>query len=284
MNFYGILAGLVFFSLSTLFADDGSVPDASRGPVVLGELPTVEALWAGYLDSNGGRRNIEAVQSIQVEGHIRLPGEAPAESSAFRIIRKRPGLLRQHITFPNEVVRQVLVNDRGAWAKVVFSNGEERSQEVSEREQASLRQAVRMESPFLQTEGRPDWLRLRGLETMERPDGGIMEAYRVEVLPKSGLPFAEIWLNTEDFQERKVVMRPAEAIPGALSQTVLYHDYAQVDGVHYARSLHFYNDGQPQQRIEVERLRINVGIFDSYFEEARFMETTKPLEGSLGGK
>jgi len=236
---------------------------------------TLRELREAYLKVNGGRQNIESVKSIKTVGRIRYTDES--KDITFRTIRKRPRMIRHSMTYPNGVIREFLVNKDDVWSKIVFSNAEERSDILGESEIKSLQQSARMQSPFMQTDGRSDWLELKGLESLGTPDGEIM-AYRLIVLPASGLPYSEIWLDEKNFQEVLVVARNTQKATNVTARSTFYRKYDQIGGLQYPTELLVYEGNRKIQTIIIGEIKTNIGIFESYFNQAYFLEDTKPLE------
>ena len=268
-KFYNILA-LSTFSVTFLVTNLVAKESTNRERSI-----TLRELREAYLNVNGGRQNIESVKSIKTVGRITYTDESKVIT--FRTIRKRPRMIRHSMTYPNDMIREFLVNKDDVSSKIVFSNGEERSDILGESEIESLRQSARMQSPFMQTDGRSDWLEFRGLESLGTPDGEIM-AYRLIVLSTSGLPFSEIWLDQKNYQEVLVVARNAqEAINGTVRST-FYRKFDEIGGLQYPTELLVYEGNQKKQTIIIDEIKTNIGIFESYFNQAYFLEDAKPLE------
>lgn len=238
---------------------------------------TMRELREAYFKVNGGRLNFETLQSFRTVGRIVPEGTDESNVLSFRTIRKRPGMLRQDVTYPNGVTRKYLVNSKGVWAKLVFSNGEERSEIVEDSQIESLQQSARMLSPFMQIDGRSDWVDLKGLESLGTPDGEIM-AYRLVVLPVSGLPFSEIWLDGEHYREVLVIARNTDLDTNDTVRSTFYRKYDKVGGLQFPSELLVYKDGEKKQTIQIEEIKTNIGIFKSYFNQAHFLEDIKSEE------
>ena len=268
-KFYNILA-LSTFSLALLVTNLAAKESTNKQRSI-----TLRELREAYLKVNGGRQNIESVKSIKTVGRIIYADES--KDITFRTIRKRPSMIRHSMTYPNGVIREFLVNRDDVWSKLVYSNGEERSEILGESQIESLQQSARMLSPFMQTDGRSDWLELNGLESLGTPDGEIM-AYRLVVLPASGLPFSEIWLDEKHYQEVLVVARNTQGASNGTARSTFYRKYDQVGGLQYATELLIYENNNKKQTIKIDEIKTNIGIFESYFNHAYFLEDTKPLE------
>ena len=238
---------------------------------------TMRELREAYLEANGGRQNFESLQSFRTVGRIVPEDTDESDVLSFRIIRKRPGMLRQDVTYPNGVTRKYLVNSKGVWAKLVFSNGKERSEIVEDSQIEGLQQSANMLSPFMQTDGRSDWVDLKGLESLGTPDGEIM-AYRLVVLPASGLPFSEIWLDGEHYREVLVIARNTDEITNDAVRSTFYRKYDKVGEFQFPTELLVYEDGEKKQTVQIEEMKTNIGIFKSYFNQAYFLEDIKPEE------
>ena len=238
---------------------------------------TLRELREAYLKVNGGRQNIDSLQSNRTAGRIVFTDES--KDITFNTLRKRSGMIRHNMTYPNGVRRKFLVNKEGVWSKIVFPTGEERSEILSEQQIKSLKQSARMLSPFMQTDGRSDWVELKGLESLGTPEGEIM-AYRLDVLPASGLPFSEIWLHEDNYQEVLVVARSTDAANNDVVRSTFYRKYDQIGGIQYPTELLLYEDDQKKQTVLIEEMKMNIGIFKSYFDQKYFIEETKSQEST----
>ena len=270
MSIYCNILALSAFSISFLVANL-----VANESIYTERSITLRELREAYLKVNGGRQNIESVKSIKTIGRITITDES--KEITFRTIRKRPSMIRHSMTYPNGVIREFLVNKDDVWSKIIFSNGEERTDKLDESQIESLQQSARMQSPFMQTDGRSDWLELKGLESLGTPDGEIM-AYRLIVLPASDLPFSEIWLDEKNYQEVLVVARNSKLATNNTARSTFYRKYDQIEGLQYPTELLVYEDNQKIQTIIIDEIKTNIGIFKSYFNQEYFLEDTKPLE------
>ncbi|MFP4203991.1 MAG: outer membrane lipoprotein-sorting protein [Opitutales bacterium] len=230
-------------------------------------LPAYEELLKNHLDANGGRRNIHAIRSIKISGQMRIA--AREEPVSFKVYRKRPDKLRQKLEFGNYTV-ETIYNGGEAWRKIQGKwNDKQETQELKEEDElGELKNAARMESEFLQ-------LATQKIESESISREVVREepCYRLEFSADSledtdFSSYHTIWLSADHFQVVKLRGRVRSEESGEfVIKEVYYSEYSQKEGVYFPQKAEIYHDGEMYQTLHIESLRINAGIFDSFFEK-----------------
>ena len=90
--------------------------------------------------------------------------------------------------------------------------------------------------------------------------------------PHADSLYSTSWLDAETFQELKLARTlPAKGMSSeaAVKETVVEEVFLtktdRIDGVHFARKMEYFIDGVWAKTVEVDQIRANVGLFDSYF-------------------
>jgi len=220
-------------------------------------LPSFFELTQNYLEANGGLMNIKSVRSVKVSGRSRQPETEPIEFTAFR---KRPDMMRIITAYPGFDVEAVVDGERAS-KRIVGNTGEERVLEMGEAERRQLVMDSKMDGPFFQLVNTPEWVTVDGVEEV---DGA--PAIRLLVSPEAELPYRKIWLSEDHYQEVKLEYRrdrPEEWLKAGAE--VYFEDFRKSDGVWFAHRIRYFSGDELVREIEVENIRTNVGIFDSYF-------------------
>lgn len=226
-------------------------------------LPTLMELYTEHLNANGGRANIAKVQSIMVVGNLSLPDSD--ETTSITYYKKRPNKMRVRVS-RKLVEIETMYNGERAWTLYNDPSGEVVNEVLDAEELKETAQNSHFESPF-QT--------LMGNEKLATPiafeEVSGQEAIRIAVKPEADIPFDTIWISREHFQELKVtkIITDKSAPDKPLLNEILFEDFDQVDGVWYAKTSRYFLDGKLQQSIEVEKIRLNTGIYDSFFERQK---------------
>lgn len=73
------------------------------------ELPSAEKIYSSYIEHNGGRANMAALNTFIASGRVEVEGVG---LHTFRIIRKQPNKFRQKVNYTS-------------YTKEILSNGEQ---------------------------------------------------------------------------------------------------------------------------------------------------------------
>lgn len=221
------------------------------------ELPTVSDLQAAHVEQNGGLSTIRALKSLAVYGEI--VGE-DGGAMEFKLYRKRPNFYRIDIQRPQ--MKVITAHDgENTQRKLEAAGGEHRTVELSEAEVEAIEISSEFDGPFFQLYGQVEWLEVLG---MAEVDGA--PAYELSVSPEAGSPYDRIWLDAENYQEVKVRVRASEGAESEERQTMLFSDFSKLRGVWVAGKIRREVGDQPVVTITIDRVRPNVGLFNSFFE------------------
>lgn len=223
-------------------------------------LPSVMDLQRSYIEKNGGLSNIQALKSLVVFGKI-LDGSG--DSLDFKLYRKRPNFYRMQLERPN--VNIITAHDGKKTQRKIKSRVDGYQMvELSDVEKESIRQNSEFDGPFYQLRGRPEWLTLVGLtEVNEIP------AYELEVSAEADSRYERIWLHAEHYQEIKLRKRPIdrEETETGAPEEIFFSGFDQVDGVWLAKQIDQMKGENRLLTIKIDRVRANVGLFDTFFEK-----------------
>lgn len=218
-------------------------------------------LQRAHIEKNGGLSNIQSLKSLVIHGEIL---DKSSESLPFKLFRKRPNFYRMQIERPGLTILSAH-NGTKTQRKVELANGEERLVELTAAEIEAIEQSSRFDGAFFELRGRPEWLQLVGVTEV---DG--MLAYELEVSPEADSHYETIWLHAEHYQEVKLRKRAIEGsgAEGVESTDEIYFsDFDQVRGVWFSRNVVQMSAGARVLTIQIDRVRPNVGLFDSFFEK-----------------
>jgi len=221
------------------------------------DLPSVTELFRLYLDENGGRSNIAELISLRMTGEIEYPS---GEKFALKIYMKRPSLMRLSVTRSNYVSNLYYDGDQG-WQVINHSDGRVDKSELTEEDLNNLKAGSYLEGAFFQVLGRQDWIES---VTMDSVRG--QHACRLDLGPKVDLPLDAIWLSLENFQEVKLLRKITEPDGDVVSLETYFEDFAEIDGISFARRIETCKDGEFVHTIHVNDIQTNLGLFESFFK------------------
>jgi len=220
------------------------------------DLPSVLDLQRSYVEANGGLSNIQELSSLIASGQIE---DLEGGSHEFKLFRKRPDKMRIQVTLPG--AKQMTIFDGEQAFRVVSVRGApDQIVEISASETSQISADSAMDGPFFQLRGRPEWL-----EVVAVVDVDGEPAYEIVVSESANSPYERLWVSQEHHQEVKLSRR-IELEDGQTSlQEIYFSDFEKIRGIWLAKQIRYENDGQIVQVVAIERVRSNVGIFDSYF-------------------
>lgn len=226
-------------------------------------LPTLMELHIEHVNANGGRAELAKVQSIMVTGKLSIPDSD--EETRITYYKKRPNKMRVSVS-RDPVQIETMYNGKKAWTVFRGPNGEDINEVTDAQELLETAQNSRFEGPFQSLMGNEELATPVAFEEVEG-----QEAIRIEVKPEANLPFDTIWISRENFQEIKVTKTIVDqnAPEKPLLNEIFYENFEQVEGVWFAKTSRYFMDGKQQQLIEVDKIRLNPGIYDSYFERQK---------------
>lgn len=220
------------------------------------ELPSVMELQQRYVAANGGLANIQALSSLVING---VMTDTEGNQLEVRIYKKRPDLIRLQIDLQAGSILKVFDGTRGY---ELYSREGKKGKvvEMDATQSAHMQTDSAMDGPFFQLRSRPE--RLKVVAEVE-VDG--LPAYEVVVDAEAGSPYERIWLGKEHGQEVKL-SRHLQGEGGTVVEEVYFSEFEQVEGVWFSKLARFIRDGELVQTVRIDRVRANVGVFDSYFK------------------
>jgi hypothetical protein len=227
-------------------------------PILAAEdaLPSIQDLQRWYAEANGGLSNIQTLSSLIASGQAI---QADGQSYDFKLYRKRPNLMRTQINFGN--IQIVTVFDGLEVFRVLSADGvPDRVFELEGEEAAQTEALSHMDGPFFKLRGRSEFL-----EVLFEVDVNGEAAFEIAIGEQANSPYERIWISKENYQEIKLSrMIKTEAGDGALEEIYL-SDFVQTRGVWLAKNIRHEQAGELTKQIVIDRVKANVGIFDSFF-------------------
>jgi len=223
------------------------------------ELPSAEKIYSSYIEHNGGRANLAALNTLIANGRIEVEGAGPY---TFKITRKQPNKFRQKVDYVNYTT-ETLSNGKQAWTVVSSPNQEDEVVELVGDKLSSALANSSMNGAFIRLAGQYEKFHPEAFEDVRGKP-----AIRVEVDPSAGMYYDTVWLSTEHFQEVKLAYSNASDEAAEPIETEIYFsNFDKKAGVYYAKEIDYVVGGLPIRTMYIDRVRANVGVFDSYFEK-----------------
>lgn len=217
-------------------------------------------LQRAYLEANGGLANIQALSSLILDGVIT---NAEGEAYEFKLYKKRPDLMRMQIDLPQGSQLTVfdgrrgfeLLSRRGEAARLV-------ELDVDASEKAKFEAGI--DGIFYHLRGRSEWL-----EVVSEVEIEGKPAFEIVISEAADLPYERIWVGTEHFQEVKLRRKASSEAGREHLEEIYFSDFEQIRGVWLAKTARFERDGNFFQSVCINKVRANVGLFDSLFEKPK---------------
>lgn len=222
------------------------------------DLPTIAELQQAYAQANGGLSNIMGVTSIVAIGELTNADQEPVE---FKLYIKRPGLMRLQIrqdgwdyikVFNGKEAHELRQADDGALEALPIA-GEQLEQ---------LRHEAKIDGPFFEMRLQPQLMKVVG----EAEVNGEL-AYEILVDEAADIMYRRIWLHQEHFYEMKLSRQIVDESGVASEVGIFLSDFERVGGIWSSKHLQFFKNEDILQEIVLDKIRANVGLFDSYFEK-----------------
>lgn len=238
----------------------GIVWGQDQKPASDADLPSSVDLYHYYIQANGGRANIQALNTLVATGTLEA---VDGDVLEFKVVRKRPDKLRFKVNFEGYTL-ETFYNGKQGWKELVRNDGAKKVVELEGDELLSVMADAVMESPLFQLAGLYDAMTPVAIEDVRGH-----EAIRVEIDPSAGIQYHSIWLSTEHFQEVKLARTDvgSDAAQAPVESEIYCSDFERIDGIYHATTMGYCTDGELTQTIRIDRIRTNVGIFDSYFKK-----------------
>jgi hypothetical protein len=224
------------------------------------DLPRIMELQRAYIEANGGLANIQELSSLIASGEI---SDAAGESRPFKLYRKRPDLMRMQVELPSGL--QVTGFDGSEAYKLISRMGaEDQMLELSASERLELKTSSTMDGPFFQLRGRPD-----RMSVVAEAEINGEPAYEIVISESVNSAYERIWLSQDHLQEVKLTRALGPDANGAVIETIYFSDFEQIRGIWVAKRISYERNGAHSQTVQIDRLRVNVGIFDSFFAKPK---------------
>lgn len=247
------LLALLLFSVQHIACAESSLDTNNQ------ELPSAEEIYSSYIEYNGGRANLAALNSLIARGRIEVE---EAGSCTFKITRKQPNKFRQKVDYTS-YTKEILSNGEQAWTIVTAPNQEDKVVELVGDKLSDALANSSMGGPFIRLAGQYEKFHAEAFEDVRGKP-----AIRVEIDPSAGIYYDTVWLSTEHFQEVKLAFSNAPDEAADPIQTEIYFsNFDKNAGVYYAKEIDYVVDGLLTKKIYIDRVRANVGLFNSYFEK-----------------
>jgi outer membrane lipoprotein-sorting protein len=217
------------------------------------------------IDAKGGRKKMEAVKSMRVEGSIDLGGGMQAP---FTAEFKRPNQVRLEFNVQGMTGIQAYDGDIG-WQVMPFA-GTTTPTQMSDSEVKNVAEMADFDGPLFDYADKGSQIELVGEEEIEGTP-----AYKLKMTKKSG-DVAIYYLDADAFLEIKVEQE-REFQGSKIEVEESYGSYKEVGGLVMAHSIQQKPKGSPQgQTITFEKVELNVDLDDSRFKMPE--PETKPGE------
>ena len=221
-------------------------------------MPTVEEVYQHFFDANGGRENIRSIETMVLRGSMT---DGNSASWDLKLYRKRPNKLRMQLRNAAVQIDSIFNGEQG-WQVSIDRDGNQCVSALQGDQLEGIFDMSEFHTPFYLLYSYRDRLKA---EQFEEVNGVV--TIRIDVAPEVPLPFASIWISTENWQEVKLLKRSLNGVETgeAASDVILISDHDVVGGVYVARRIENVVGGELRGVITVNDVRINAGIFDSYF-------------------
>jgi len=265
---FAITAAGVAIATSYFRVETTSLPPVDPTPLVKPEdILSVSDLIAYYFEASGGRAAIAEMRSIRYEGRVQISsGEWP-----FQILLLAPDMGKLSINPGALNNSSLLLNGEVAWQVIENHDGLQKTNLLDERSAESLQWSLQIQNPFrrilLSSNSAP------GFEMRETQFKGT-DCYE---LTKT-LPNGTVFLALLD-KDSLYVVRTEETVVIAgqpLRFAVEYEDYRMVSGVVEPFRTRFYRDGELENEVFVESIRVNAGIMSSLFKIPESIRSNSP--------
>ncbi len=256
---------LLFLSLPVGYAQDTeieveAVKSGVSDSVADEALPSPMQLYRAYLDKSGGLAHLSKLNSVKMTGSI-LMGER-GDVVAVSIYRKRPDKMRIKMEFPNHVLETIFDGKSGMRRHLDLNGDVIGSEQLSGEDLVHLARSSLMDGLFQQLARE-----LSDVEQLSWDKVNGIVAIRVDLVADNQLGYDAVWLDKETLQESKLrrILKDPETGEGSVEETY-FSEMDLVEGYFFPRVSRTYVEGEFQQEVRVERIRLNSGIFDSYFK------------------
>lgn len=252
---------LLLLPLPSYAEDSQSRSSVPLAPAVADEvIPTAIQLYRDYIEKSGGLAHLAELNSIKFIGHIDIVGdERKHEVSVFR---KRPNKSKTKVDFQNYVIETIFDGKEGVHRYYDTSGDLIESIAIVGEALETLRQTSILDGVFRQIGDSLDEIKLITWDEVDE-----IPAVRIDLVEGNQLGYDAIWLDKETLQECKLrkVLRDSETGEERIEETY-FVDMDQVEGYYFPRKSRTSVNGELKHELLVERIRVNSGIYDSFFK------------------
>ena len=220
-----------------------------------GDALRVQRILERYADTLGGRRAVEALSSLSVEGTQIQDGKR----CRFLMRKKRPGVIRYRLKSDDCTV-VCGYNGRSGWQRIA-SGDEMTIEDLPEEQLAVLREEASFESPLFRHLEKP-W---NAITLIGNQSVGEHSVYVLEVAERGQLA-ARYYL---DAGNSLLLKRDRLNPDGAVRLETFYRDYREVDGYRFAFEVENRVGDVQRSLVQVESIEVNPGLLRFYFEKPR---------------
>jgi outer membrane lipoprotein-sorting protein len=224
-----------------------------------------------YVQSMGGRAQLNAINSVSISGTMVLPD---GREATLKVMKKRPNLVRTAVLMPPGIRLVNGYDGTVAWKQTITPSMNVVEELNVGPYHAFIRDAA-LESPLAAEGFDKNQISYEGLTRIE---GGI-ECYHLVIRYPNGT-FVEHFLDTATFYERKTVKHEVSEDKVVVSSS-FPSDFRFVEGVVFAFRVVIRNPDGSRTEIRIDEVRINPGVLNSLFrkpdpENERFPEDSPP--------
>ncbi len=230
------------------------------GAAIAQGQPTADELIAKNLAARGGAEKLAALQSVQLNGKMRFPGDFELTYKETRARGAKDDSVRIEAALQGLALIQAY-DGANAWRINPFQ-GRRDAERMSADEARSLADSGSMTSPLLAAKSDGSTVEYLGREDFDGTD-----AYKVKVTQTDGDQFVYL-LDPDTMLEIKVT--ETRTLRGSPQITEIeMGDYEQVGGVYFPMSVEIWQQGSPnqRQRINIASAEANPPVTPALFAE-----------------
>lgn len=229
-------------------------------PVVDETLPTALQLYRDYIKASGGLAHLAELNSIKMSGYMIL-GEG-GDKVPVSIFRKRPNKMRVKIEFPGHTTETIFDGKVGVRRYLNASDELVQNEDIVGEELEQISRSGSMDGLFHQLGARLD-----EAESIAWDEVSGVPSIRIDLIEGNHFGYQVIWLDKETLQENKLmkVLKDSKTGENAVEE-VFFEEMDQTGGYFFPRVSRTFIDGELQKELHIERIRVNPGIFDSFFK------------------
>ena len=228
------------------------------------DIPSLDELKRLHIEGANGQYTLDKLNSISAAGRILYYTKDETIERGFRIYKKRPNKYRSfyETKTANKIVQlEVIFN--GENAIQIFSHGgrEVYRENLQGEALESIKFESKLEGPFLfvMQEGK-QYVTIGGYEFIEGEKSILLK-----IDESSKLPYRNIWLSAENFQEIKFDRITEDQGEDRLEE-VFYSNFKNMQGVLFASRMDKFVNGKRSFTTFVDDFNVNYGLYDSLFD------------------